>query len=184
MHMLLRFLLAMLVRGNRSPALAMDDVSRIDHRVHLVDIDLLGHMNNGRYLSFMDLGRIDLTKRTGISARLSKAGIHAVVGQQSIAYRRSIGFLQRFTLESRLVGADERSVFVEQRFVSKGQVMARAVVRGRFVQRGVGAVRMSVVSEACGYDFVANHPVPDEIRTWADWSALPGAKADHPSVWG
>ena len=182
--MLLRFLLAMLVRGNRGPRLAMDEVSRIDHRVLLVDIDLLGHMNNGRYLSFMDLGRIDLTKRTGIADRLSKAGIHAVVGQQSIAYRRSIGFLQRFTLESRLVGADERSCFIEQRFVSDGQVMARALVRGRFVQRGVGAVRMAVVSEACDYDFEANHPVPDEIRQWADWSALPASKADHPSVWG
>lgn len=183
MHMLLRFLLAMLVRGSRAPRLAIDEVSRIDHRVQLVDIDLLGHMNNGRYLSFMDLGRIDLTKRTGMAVQLSKAGIHAVVGQQSISYRRSIGFLQRFTLESRLVGADERSCYIEQRFVAEGQVMARAVVRGRFVQRGVGAVRMDVVSAACGYDFEANHPVPDEIRTWADWSALPGAKADHPSVW-
>jgi len=183
MQMLLRFLYAMLVRGARAPRLAMGDVSRIEHRVQLVDIDLLGHMNNGRYLSFMDLGRIDLTKRTGIAARLSAAGIHAVVGQQSIAYRRSIGFLRRFTLESRLVGADDRSCFIEQRFVSGGQVMARAIVRGRFVQRGVGAVRMAVVSEACGYDFETNHPVPDEIRAWADWSALPGARADHPSVW-
>ncbi len=183
MHMLLRFLLAMLVRGAGSPRLQTHEVSRIEHRVQLVDIDLLGHMNNGRYLSFMDLGRIDLTKRTGMAARLSEARIHAVVGQQSIAYRRSLGFLQRFTLESRLVGADERSVFIEQRFVAKGQVMARALVRGRFIQHGVGAVRMSVVSEACGYDFEAHHPVPDEIRTWADWSALPGAKADHPSVW-
>ncbi|MFC7431518.1 MULTISPECIES: acyl-CoA thioesterase [unclassified Agrococcus] len=183
MHMLLRFLYAMLVRGARAPRLQIGDVSRIDHRVQLVDIDLLGHMNNGRYLSFMDLGRIDLTKRAGMAAHLSKAHIHAVVGQQSIAYRRSIGFLQRFTLESRLVGADERSVYVEQRFVAKGEVMARAVVRGRFIQRGVGAVRMSVVSEACGYDFEANHPVPDDIRTWADWSSLPGARAEHPSVW-
>lgn len=183
MNMLLRFLYAMLVRNERAPRIAIDEVSRIDHRVLLTDIDLLGHMNNGRYLSFMDLGRIDLTKRTGIAASLTKAGIYAVVGQQTIAYRRSIDLHQRFTLESRLVGADERSCYIEQRFVVDGQVAARAIVRGRFIRRGAGAVKMAEVGEAAGYDFVANHPVPDDIRVWAEFSGLPPARADMPSLW-
>lgn len=180
--MLFRWLLALFVRGRRRPRLDMQAVSRIDYRVWPNDIDMLGHMNNGRYLSFMDLGRVDLTNRTGIAARLTKAGIHAVVGQQTIAYRSSIQCFERFTIESRLVGADERSIFIEQRFVVRGQLTARAIVRGRFIQRSVGAVKTAVVSRAAGYDF-EQHPVPDDVAAWRDFSALPPARADVPSVW-
>lgn len=180
--MLLRFLLAMLVRGRRAPRLQMDAVGRIDYRVWPSDIDLLGHMNNGRYLSFLDLGRVDLTNRTGLAERLTKKGIHAVVGQQTIAYRTSLRCFQRFTIESRMIGADERSIFIEQRFVTHGQVAARAIVRGRFIQRGVGAVKIDVVSEAAGYDF-SQHPVPDDVAAWRDFSSLPPARADAPSIW-
>lgn len=180
--MLLRFLMAVFVRNRRAPRLQVDDVSRIDYRVLPSDIDLLGHMNNGRYLSFMDLGRVDLTNRTGIAERLTRAGIHAVVGQQTIAYRRSLACFERFTLESRLVGVDERSIFIEQRFVSRGQIVARGVVRGRFIARGSGSVKIDAVSRACGYDF-SQHPLPDDIAAWRDFSSLPPSKADVPSVW-
>ncbi len=44
-------------------------------RVLPTDLDVLGHMNNGVYLSIMDLGRMDLLQRSGIWSRLFGAGI-------------------------------------------------------------------------------------------------------------
>ena len=46
-------------------------VSRVRVRTLPTDIDLLKHMNNGRYGSLFDLGRFDLLIRTGGERRLS-----------------------------------------------------------------------------------------------------------------
>ena len=180
--MWLQWILGLFVRSRRGQRLDMTAVSRIGFRVWPTDIDLLMHMNNGRYLSYMDLGRVDLIERTGIQAKLSAHGIYAVVAAQTITYRRSINLFQRFSIESRLLGADERSVFIEQRFVVRGQLHARAIVRGRLIKKGEGPVPMSKISEITGFDWQSLE-VPPEILAWSEAFRLPSAKADVASEW-
>lgn len=43
------------------------DESKVNFRVLPNDLDLNFHMNNGRYLTLMDLGRIDYFVRCGIA---------------------------------------------------------------------------------------------------------------------
>jgi hypothetical protein len=43
---------------------ALLDQSRVAFRVILTDCDLNFHLNSGRYLSFMDLGRVYLKRQT------------------------------------------------------------------------------------------------------------------------
>ena len=42
------------------------DESVLKFRVWPTDLDVNFHMNNGRYLTIMDLGRVDLMLRTGL----------------------------------------------------------------------------------------------------------------------
>ena len=80
-------------------------------RVLPTDCDVLLHVNNGVYLSLMDLGRVDLMLRSGMFARLRARGWYPVVAGQSIQYFKSLNPFERFTIETRIVGWDERSFF-------------------------------------------------------------------------
>ena len=180
--MWLQWVLGMFFRSKRRSRLDLRAVSRIRFRVWPTDIDLLMHMNNGRYLSYMDLGRIDLTERTGVLAELSPFGVYAVVGQQTITYRKSLNLFQSFTIESRLLGADERALYVEQRFVVRGEVYARAIVRARLIQKGAGTLKIAQLNEMTGHDWM-QYELPQEILDWAAAFTLPATKADAPSEW-
>ncbi len=102
------------------------------------DLDVLMHVNNGVYLSMMDLARIDLMQRSGLFAPIKKKGWYPVVVAQSIRYKRSLLAFQRFVIETRVLGWDDKAFVVEQRFERKGEVVAQALVRARFLSRNGG----------------------------------------------
>lgn len=185
MNMWLQWLLAMDLKSRGKPQLGIGDVAKTTFRVLPTDIDLLGHMNNGRYPSYMDLARVDMTNRTGMSAALGKAGIYAVVGQSSMVYRRSLDLWQRFDIETAVLGGDERAIYLVQRFVVDGEVYARGVVQGRFIEKGVGTAKIArviEVLEGAGIP-VALPELPEQVAEWARLNALPPSRASHPSDW-
>ncbi|GAB3403341.1 thioesterase family protein [Schumannella luteola] len=181
MNLWFRLLRLRLTMKRRSRLTAFD-VGRIRMRVWPRDLDQLGHMNNGVYLTIMDLGRYDLNLRSGLWPALMKAGIYPVVGAQTITYRRSLKPWQLFDLETRLIGFDDRSVYCEQRFVVDGEICAQAVVRARFLQRTGGTVSMDELGAALGED-VHSLPAPEWAIRWAADTALPSNRRPAPSVW-
>src|SRR5699024_7008731 len=66
----------------REGTLPLDAVSRIRLTTLPTDIDVLRHMNNGRYLSLFDLGRWDMTTRTGLGDAFRDHGWYAVVASE------------------------------------------------------------------------------------------------------
>ena len=113
---------------------------RTSFRVWPSDLDLLFHVNNGVYLSMMDLGRIDLMSRSGLARRVRARGWYPVVVASTIQFRRSLKLFQRFTIETRVLGWDEKAFLLEQRFERAGELVAVAFVRARFLARGGGNV--------------------------------------------
>ncbi len=59
-------LLKVLLASRFGERLRMDSVTELKMRVWPSDIDIYPEMNNGRHLTLMDLGRIDLAGRTGL----------------------------------------------------------------------------------------------------------------------
>ena len=99
------------------------------------DLDLNMHMNNARYLSMMDLGRIDLMMRTGLLRISIKRKWAPVVANLDISYYKSLEPWERFHLESKLADHDEKYFFIEQTFKRKdGTVVAKANVKGLFLK--------------------------------------------------
>ncbi len=151
-------------------------------RVLPTDIDLLRHMNNGRYLSLFDLGRWDLLTRAGLVAAMTKQGWYAVVAAETITFRRSLELGQRFDLETRLIGHDDRAVYLEHRALVKGEIYARAMIRARILRRTGGTVPHDELFAAVGRP----EGLPDIepwVHDWAAGSALPSTKRPAPSVW-
>src|ERR1700739_452985 len=72
-----------------------EDVLRM--RVGLQDIDFNLHLNNARYLSFMDYGRVHLMAATGILTPVLVEKWAPLVGSVSITYRRSLSLFASFT---------------------------------------------------------------------------------------
>jgi acyl-CoA thioesterase FadM len=81
-------------------------------RVWPSDLDTLLHMNNGKYLSIMDLGRMDLMLRSGTWPRLKAAGWYPVLAGQTIAYYRSLNPWKTFEVHTRILGFDDRWGFL------------------------------------------------------------------------
>ena len=53
-------MLLLRLRWLRARRISIWDTARTPFRVVPTDLDLLRHMNNGKYLTLMDLGRMDL----------------------------------------------------------------------------------------------------------------------------
>ncbi|WEK60990.1 MAG: acyl-CoA thioesterase [Candidatus Microbacterium colombiense] len=146
------------------------------------DIDILRHMNNGRYLSLFDLGRWDLLIRTGLFDAMNERGWYAVVSSETVTFRKSLELWQRFEVQSRFIGHDEKALFLEHRAVVNGEVYAKVIVRARMLRRSGGTVPHDELFATLGKP----EGLP-EIDTWIhDWaaaSALPPTRTSAPSVW-
>lgn len=164
MSLYFRFLLLML-RTRRARRISIWDTSRTTFRVLPNDLDLLGHMNNGRYLTLMDLARMDLMLRSGMWKRLTERDWYPVVAGQSISYRRSLNPGMRFEIHTRIIGLDEHGSYLEQTFVHRGDVYAQAIVRARFLKKSGGRVSDEELLALIG-ELPEHLTLPEWVSRW------------------
>ena len=186
MHMLFRTLLHLLFLSRRKPDLGYRDVARTRFITLPTDLDINWHMNNGVYFSIMDVARFDMLVRNGVWKMMLDKGWYPVVASETITFRKSLGLWDRFTIESRLVGHDDKAVYKEQRFVRPDangdpEIYATGFIRARFLRRAGGTVPMSEIVEALGV--TEAHGIPEWLERWGTDVALPATKAEAPSVW-
>lgn len=159
--MYLRLLRLFLTYRTR-PRLTIWDTARTRFRVSLTDLDVLRHMNNGSYLTLMDLGRMDLMLRSGLWRTVTDRGWYPVVAGQTISYRRSLDPGQRFDLYTRFLGFHDTWCFMEQTFCVREKVHAQAVVRARFLRRTGGSVGNDELEA-----LIDGSPDAREVPAWA-----------------
>lgn len=147
------------------------DVSRLRFTVSPGDIDVNLHMNNGRYLTIMDLGRIDILIRTGLWREMRRRRQTAVVAAQRIRYRMALSPWQRFRLDTRLVGWDDDSLVFEHAMITghrgEGQLAASATARIAVISRRRGGRRSRAGDILSAIGLPRSGPaLPDEILAW------------------
>ncbi len=180
MHLLLRTLLLLIKSARRSP-LGIWDASSLPLRVLPTDIDIAMHVNNGMYFSLMDLGRFDLMARSGTWNAMRRRGWTPVVAGETIAFRRSLQLWQRYSIETKVIGLDEKAIYFEQRMVADGEIYARAHIATRLVAKG-GPVSQEEIIREFG-EPPADLELPEWIHDWRETNALPGARRPAPHVW-
>lgn len=146
------------------------------------DLDFNIHMNNGRYLTIMDLGRIHLMVRAGIVPRMIRLGWKPVISAATVRFRRPLAPFERFTLDTRIVGWDDRWLYIEQRFIStEGRAKAIGLVKAAFTDdNGIIPPQkyFSLAPDGTFSRFVPPSPaLPDYVLDWdkmlGDWPADP-----------
>ena len=131
MNLYLR-LLGLWLRNLRSPRRSALAPSRLKGRVWPNDLDLFGHVNNGRYLTLMDLGRLDIVLASGLVRIMRQRHWYAVAATVEIRFQRPLKLWQRYTLTTEIVDWNDAWFVFEQRFETAGKIVARALVQAQF----------------------------------------------------
>jgi len=133
------------------------------------DLDALLHVNNGVYLTMMDLGRTDLIMRAGAFSKLRKQGWYPVLAAETIRFKRSLTLFQSFFIRTRVVGWDERSFYLEQQFIARGKLVARAVVDARFLSKDKACGQVTPAELLLFLDMEQASPeLPAWVATWIE----------------
>ena len=130
MNLYLR-LLWTLFRTSRLPRIDIRHELERTFRVLPNDLDINRHMNNGRYLTMIDLLVIEYFARTGFLRVLMKNRWHPIVGGSVITYRRELRLGQKYKLRFRWDGSDEFWNYLHFDFVSMdGRICASGYTKG------------------------------------------------------
>ncbi len=118
----------------------INEVTEYTMRVLPTDLDLLFHVNNGIYFSLMDFGRWNMSFRNGFYDACAKRGWYGVVAGETIKFKKSLKLWDKFTLQTQMVSHDEKNIFVQQKFICRGELMATGLVRIRILYKKGGTV--------------------------------------------
>ncbi len=151
-----------------------EDTSRVDLMVLLNDLDTNWHMNNGRYLTIMDLGRLDLILRSGLMGMMLKMKAVPILSAATIRYRLPLNPFQSYRLETNIIWWDEKWVYMEQRFIIKkgekaGAVAAIGLVKGNFFcKKDMRVVPIPTMMDALNKAHIAPPPCPNHVKEWIE----------------
>ena len=152
------------------PRKGLFEESRVAFRVLPNDCDINFHMNNGRYLAFMDLGRVHLMAQLRLLGVIVRNKWKPILAAAEIDFLRQIAPFQKFDLVTRLVTWDDKYAYMEQCFESAGVLCAHAYVKGLFLDAR-GRVANSTVVAELGFTG-APPPFPEKLRSWAELGSV------------
>jgi acyl-CoA thioesterase FadM len=125
-------LIWMLLTVWRRKRVSILETSHLRMMVMPNDLDFNGHVNNGRYLTLADVGRMDFVLRSGAGRAALAQRALPIVGDSLAKFRRDLKVFERFDMETRLLGWDDKWTFMEHRFLRRGRVHGVVVIRGLF----------------------------------------------------
>lgn len=152
------------------PGLAATGPSVTRMRVHPGDLDFYGHVNNGTYLQMMDVARSNYLADIGALTAMRERGWAPVVAASTMTYRRSLTLGQRFEIRTRLLGWDERVVYLEQAFFRGDEHCTRGIVAGRFLHRDGTRIPAPEVIQFLGGlrgETLEQPELPADVAAWA-----------------
>jgi acyl-CoA thioesterase FadM len=162
--LLFRFLLVMLFSRFRRRIGPLDEAV-LRFTVLPTDCDLNVHLNAGRYISFMDVARVELLGRMRLFRKVIQHGWRPINGGMIIRYRRSLLPFERFALRSRVLGWDEKWIYFEHILERHGQVCAVGTARGLF-REGKRSVPPDELLELFGIAGTPPPELPEYVIRW------------------
>jgi YbgC/YbaW family acyl-CoA thioester hydrolase len=104
-------------------------------RVWPNDLDIAGHVNNGRYLTYCDLSRFDLFVRSGLLKVMRQRKWVPLIAYHDMHYKSSLKLFQKFSLTMNIAEFDEKYFYGTHKFSRNDRVVAEgvshAVIRSR-----------------------------------------------------
>ncbi|HEX7153461.1 MAG TPA: thioesterase family protein [Thermoanaerobaculia bacterium] len=136
------------------------------------DCDLNLHMNAGRYVSFMDLGRVEFIARTGSMLAMIRRKWRPIAGGSILKYRKSVMPFERFSLRSRIVCWDEKWFYFEHVIEnSRGELCASGTMRA-LLRGPKGSIPTREALAVIGMHDEPSPPMPPYVAKWNEAEAL------------
>lgn len=140
------------------------DIGLLRMRVLPNDLDIYLHMNNGRYLSIMDLGRFYITVKTGLLKLTVKNQWAPLLGSVKIHFLKPLTVFQKFELSTQVVYWDEKWFYIEQKIVSNEKLCAVALMKILFIGKE-GKIAPQQIIERMP-NAVERPTMPDVVKHW------------------
>jgi acyl-CoA thioesterase FadM len=153
-----------LLRAWRLPKFAVGQTLERNFRVLPNDIDINGHMNNGRYMTIVDLMLMEYFVRIGFASVLIKNGWRPMSGGSFITYRRGLKPFQTYRLRYRIDACDTHWNFMRFEFLAGDKVCATGYMKGAAVSKA-GLVKNADAYAQLG-QLVLVQPIPIAVEHW------------------
>lgn len=153
-----------LLRSRRLPRLQAGQTLERTFRVLPNDLDVNGHMNNGRYLTLIDLMLVEYFVRVGFARVLLQRRWRPMAGGSFVTYRRGLKPFQPYTLRFRLDACDTHWNYMRFEFVDGTRLCAAGYMKGAAVAKS-GLVSNAESYAAWGQP-VFNTDLPLPVRHW------------------
>ncbi len=163
-------LIKVALRASFGERLSLGDESVLELRVMPGDVDFYPELNNGRQLTMMDLGRIDLAIRTGLVKALFRKGWGLMVGGASVRYRHRLRLFEKYSLRTAFVGHEPLWFYFHQKLEQGGRTCSAALIRGAITSPS-GIVPIEEVFAATGAP-KREPELPEWVRAWAEAEKL------------
>lgn len=150
MNLYLR-LIWIILRSFFKPQINFVDKLSLGLRILPNDIDINFHLNNGRYLTLLDLLSVYFFIRTGVLKQSIARGFRPMIGGAIISYRKGLSLFEPCTLSMQLKAWDEKWNYFKFEFKnSKGQLSAAGYLKGAFVSKK-GIIPTEVLNDMFDY---------------------------------
>jgi acyl-CoA thioesterase FadM len=161
------------LRARSKAPIQMGDTIELTLRVWPNDLDINGHMNNGRYMTITDLALVEYFLRAGFFKIALRNGWRPMLGGSIISYRRSLKPFAVYRLRFSMNCWDARWSYMTFEFQKDGKTMAQGHSKGAIVS-SKGIVNNTDAFGAMGLDPVS--PVfPSSISSWIETERLMNA---------
>ncbi len=168
MYPVIRLAKEMLIH-RRKPRLGLFDTHVSHHLCWPQDIDVWMELNNGRTLTLYDLGRMVLFQRTGVIDVMRRNHWGGTVAGSSVRYRRRVRLFHRVEMRTRILGWDDRFLYLEQSMWRNGEATSNALFRNAVTSVN-GMVPMAVAAAKMGHH-EPSPALPDWVQGWIDADA-------------
>ena len=155
-----------LIRAVFRPKLTSSDISTLDLRAGITDIDIFMELNNARYLNYLEMGRWDYSFRIGLLSLMRKNNWGVAIGGVSARYRRRIPLFRKFVLSTQMVCHDGRWFYFLQEIHSNKKICFSALMKACITSKN-GLVPAPDVVNQLGYDDW-NPEIPEWVSAWIE----------------
>ena len=135
-------------------------------RVWPFDLDINRHVTNGRYFSMADIARMDFLFRSGGYKVALEHKALPIVGDNWGKFRKELKPFQKFEIHTRMLGWDEKWIFVQHDFKRQGRILGSVIMRGVF-RAGRDILKPSAFVEGMGLP-EQSPELPHWVAQWSN----------------
>jgi acyl-CoA thioesterase FadM len=148
---------------------SIDFADKISLNLHILpnDLDINRHLNNGRYLTLLDLANIEFFIRSGVLKHALRKGFRPMLGGLIVTYRKGLSLFERCTLTMQIEAWDEHWNYFRFEFRnSDDHLSAAGYIKGAFVSKK-GIIPNKVADKIFGHGR-GDCKLPPAVANWIE----------------